>query len=160
MYQDIKALQATIRRLCNEKGITINKLATLSSVTQSTIDSIMKGKSKNPKLETLRKIANGLDIEYDKFIAYIRSAQEEINPSILTIDQFTHETGLFVANRLKELRNKKNVTLIDVCNETGAFIDYEERIKHEDFSVLITLADYFNVSLDYLVGRSDDPTRH
>ena len=26
--------------------------------------------------------------------------------------------------------------------------------------VLITLADYFDVSLDYLVGRSDDPTRH
>lgn len=26
--------------------------------------------------------------------------------------------------------------------------------------VLISLADFFNVSLDYLVGRSDDPTRH
>lgn len=26
--------------------------------------------------------------------------------------------------------------------------------------VLIALADFFNVSLDYLVGRSDDPTRH
>ena len=26
--------------------------------------------------------------------------------------------------------------------------------------VLITLADYFDVSLDYLVGRSDDPSRH
>lgn len=25
---------------------------------------------------------------------------------------------------------------------------------------LIALADFFNVSLDYLVGRSDDPTRH
>lgn len=26
--------------------------------------------------------------------------------------------------------------------------------------VLIDLADFFDVSLDYLVGRSDDPTRH
>lgn len=29
-----------------------------------------------------------------------------------------------------------------------------------DYYGLISLADYFNVSLDYLVGRSDDPTRH
>lgn len=27
-------------------------------------------------------------------------------------------------------------------------------------TVLITLANFFNVSLDYLVGRSDDPNRH
>ena len=28
------------------------------------------------------------------------------------------------------------------------------------FDNLLALADYFDVSLDYLVGRSDDPTRH
>jgi len=38
-----------------EREISINKLATLSGITQSTVDNIMKGKTKNPKLKTLHK---------------------------------------------------------------------------------------------------------
>ena len=59
-YSDaiIKRLSA----LCAERGITINKLATLSGITQSTINSMMNGETKNPKLKTLRKIAMGLDM--------------------------------------------------------------------------------------------------
>ena len=36
---------------------------------------------------------------------------------------------------------------------------YESGSQKPSFDVLIALADYFNVSLDYLVGRSDDPER-
>ena len=38
--------------------------------------------------------------------------------------------------------------------------DYEYGKVVPSALVLIALADYFDVSLDYLVGRSDDPTRH
>ena len=37
---------------------------------------------------------------------------------------------------------------------------YEYGEREPSFQKLIALADYFDVSLDYLVGRSDDPTRH
>ena len=37
---------------------------------------------------------------------------------------------------------------------------YEYGRNEPTASVLIALADYFNVSLDYRVGRSDDPARH
>ena len=37
---------------------------------------------------------------------------------------------------------------------------YESRRRKPAFDALIALADYFNVSLDYLVGRSDDPVGH
>ena len=46
-----------IRALCKERGITINKLSTLSGITQSTLDNIIQGKTKNPKVKTLHKIA-------------------------------------------------------------------------------------------------------
>lgn len=51
--------QAIIKRLtelCSEKNITINKLATLSGITQSTVDNLMRGKTQNPKLKTLHKL--------------------------------------------------------------------------------------------------------
>lgn len=56
---------AVIKRLtalCKERNITVNKLATLSGITQSTVDNLMKGRTKNPKLKTLHKLAVGLDM--------------------------------------------------------------------------------------------------
>ena len=36
-----------IRQLCKERGIAINKLATMSGINQSTIDNIVRGLTKN-----------------------------------------------------------------------------------------------------------------
>ena len=57
--------EAIIKRLtdiCNERHITINKLATLSGVRQSTLENIMKGHSRNPNLRTLHRLSVGLDM--------------------------------------------------------------------------------------------------
>ncbi len=65
-----KAIAKRIEVLCKEKGVSINRLATLSGVTQSTIDSILKGKSRNPQLVTLMKISNGLGISIVDFFDF------------------------------------------------------------------------------------------
>lgn len=59
-YSD--AIIKRITSLCIEKEITINKLATLFGITQSTLNSMINGETKNPKLKTLRKIAMGFDM--------------------------------------------------------------------------------------------------
>ncbi len=64
---------AVIKRLtdlCTEKNITINKLATLSGITQSTVDNLIKGKTKNPKLKTLHKLAIGLDMTVSELLDF------------------------------------------------------------------------------------------
>lgn len=64
---------AVIKRLtdlCNKKNITINRLATLSDITQSTVDNLMKGKTKNPKLKTLHKLAIGLDMTVSQLLDF------------------------------------------------------------------------------------------
>lgn len=48
-----------ILSLCKEHGITINKLATLSGMKQSTLDNIIKGNTKSPGLRTLHRISQG-----------------------------------------------------------------------------------------------------
>ena len=59
-YSDAVSLRLT--QLCAEKKITINKLATLSGLTQSTVEDIMSGRTKNPTLKTLHRIAIGLNL--------------------------------------------------------------------------------------------------
>ena len=68
------------------------------------------------------------------------------------------------STRLKELRNARNLTQKEVAESAGmapmAYQRYEYGTREPAFRQLIALADYFDVSLDYLVGRSDAPTRH
>ncbi|HIZ44069.1 MAG TPA: helix-turn-helix domain-containing protein [Firmicutes bacterium] len=67
-YSDVIILRLT--RLCEKKKITINKLATLSGITQSTVENIMSGKTKNPKLKTLHKLAIGLDMTLSELLDF------------------------------------------------------------------------------------------
>lgn len=67
-YSDVIILRLT--RLCEERKITINKLATLSGITQSTVENIMSGKTKNPKLKTLHKLALGLGITVSELLDF------------------------------------------------------------------------------------------
>lgn len=59
-----------IAALCRERGYSINKLATLSTVKQSTIDNIMHGVSKNPRIQTLHKIALTFNMTISEFLDY------------------------------------------------------------------------------------------
>jgi len=63
-----EAVAKRIIELCGKRGISINRLAVLSGLRQSTVDSILKGKSKNPGLVTLIKISDGLGINILEFL--------------------------------------------------------------------------------------------
>jgi transcriptional regulator with XRE-family HTH domain len=68
------------------------------------------------------------------------------------------------AERLVELRKSRGLTQKQVYEGVSmsmlGYQRYEYGEREPAFQKLIALADYFNVSLDYLVGRSDDPARH
>ncbi len=68
------------------------------------------------------------------------------------------------AKRLKQLRKAKSLKQTDMASLLKVTTRHYQEIEYGKVNIptltLIFLADYFNVSLDYLVGRSDDPTRH
>lgn len=59
-----------IRKLCKERGIAINKLATMSDVKQSTLDNIVRGLTKNPRVMTLHKIALAFNMTLSEFLDF------------------------------------------------------------------------------------------
>ena len=67
-YEDIIAQR--ILSLCKKRGITVNKLATMCGIHQSTLDNIVRGISKNPRIMTLHKIANAFNMTVSEFLDF------------------------------------------------------------------------------------------
>ena len=63
----VSAIRDRILRLCAERSITINKLATLSALPPSSVKNILYGRSQDPKILTIKKICDGLDITLADF---------------------------------------------------------------------------------------------
>ena len=64
-------------------------------------------------------------------------------------------------NRLKELRFYKEKTQLQVQIETGIeqalLSKYENGLRIPPTDTLMILADYYGVSMDYIMGRTDNP---
>ena len=63
--------------------------------------------------------------------------------------------------RLKELRKKKRVSqlklALDLNMNKNSISRYENGVREADYATLIAFADYFDVSIDYLLERTDNP---
>ena len=71
---------------------------------------------------------------------------------------------MLLKDALKRCRKAKGATQVQAAQAAGVtpsmYQFYEYGRNEPTASTLIALADYFDVSLDYLVGRSDDPERY
>lgn len=74
------AVAQRILALCNERNITVNKLSTISAVTQSTVNDIVNGRAKNIGIVTIKKLCDGLGITVDEFFHHesFRDLEQEI----------------------------------------------------------------------------------
>lgn len=74
------AVAERILELCKEKNITVNKLSTISGVTQSTVNDIVNHKAKNIGIVTIKKLCDGLDMTITDFFDtdLFRSLEQEL----------------------------------------------------------------------------------
>lgn len=63
--------------------------------------------------------------------------------------------------RLKQLREAKGISqmklALDLSINQNSISRYENGVREADYKTLIKLADYFDVSVDYLLERTNNP---
>lgn len=59
-----------ILSLCKKRGISVNKLSTMSDVKQSTLDNIVRGITKNPRAKTFHKLAIAFNMTLSEFLDF------------------------------------------------------------------------------------------
>ena len=62
-----EAVTKRILELCTQRGITVNKLAVMSGITQSTLGNIVGGRNNSTTVSTVQKICDGLEISIIDF---------------------------------------------------------------------------------------------
>lgn len=66
--------------------------------------------------------------------------------------------------RLKELRKKKRISQLKLATDLdmnqNSISRFENGEREADYKTLIAFADYYGVSINYLLERTDDPTFH
>lgn len=75
-----EAVRRRILELCREEEITVNKLATVSGITQSTLNNIVSGRNNSTTVSTVKKICDGLNISIEEFFhsPLFRDLEQEV----------------------------------------------------------------------------------
>lgn len=64
-----EAITDRILALCQQRGISVNKLCNMSGVTQSTVNNIINRKNNTTTVSTINKLCDGLDITLGEFFS-------------------------------------------------------------------------------------------
>ncbi len=75
-----EAVKERILELCRERDISVNKLSSMSGVTQSTVNNIVSGRNNSATVATVKKLCDGLGISIEDFFnsELFRGLEQEI----------------------------------------------------------------------------------
>ena len=75
-----EAVRERILELCRERDISINRLSSMSGVTQSTVNNIVSGRNRSTTISTIKKLCDGLGITIEEFFHsdLFRELEQEI----------------------------------------------------------------------------------
>ena len=74
------AVKERIIELCRERGLSVNRLCSISGVTQSTVNNIVSGRNNSATVSTIKKLCDGLGITIEEFFQaeLFRELEQEI----------------------------------------------------------------------------------
>lgn len=140
-YKDKIAIQTAKYRKCSQE-----ELANIVGVSQSNIGRYETGVAE-PSLKTLIKIASVLQVSTDCLLGVESTLKQKM---------LDNDIGNRFCTKLKELRKQNKMTQNDlalILNVKGATVNrYEKGVNEPAFDTLVSIANYFNVTTDYLLG--------
>lgn len=137
-------LGAFIKELRLKRGLKQSELAQMAGVSREAVGNYERG-DRIPNIEITQKIATALEVDINELL-------DENNEG-----KSPGETLL--SKRLFELREEKGLNQSDVADAVGiSYIsvgNYENAARIPKADVVVKLADFFDVSSDYLLGRTN-----
>ena len=142
-------LAERMQQLRKEKKMTQKDMAEFLGIQTRTYQ-YYEGGGRQPDLETIVVLADLFGVTVDYIVGH---SDERENP--------VKKKKYSFQERLKFLRTAQRISQKEMGEYLGistrAYQYYESGERYPDFEGLLALADYFQVSIDYLVGRSDEP---
>lgn len=143
-------LAEIITEYCYENNITIKQLANKLNMQSTHLYSYVNGNTL-PNIETIVKIANFIDCSIDYLVGL------DTNPKSFNFSHNFDKSKFFVRYDALLTKNKiKNHKLALKLNFAPAGYKHWKNGAIPHLDTLYEIAKYFNVSIDYLIGRSDD----
>ena len=143
---NLSNLSERLKELMEERGLRSEKLSKESGIAGSSIRSWLRGASV-PTFQSAVKLADYFRCSLD-FLVGKTENYEEVAPR--AIPPFYP--------RLRKIMKEVGVTRFQITKETAIKDAFFTNWSHGEMPLLVTLctlAEYLNVSLDYLTGRTD-----
>ena len=149
------ALPETFRRIRLGRGISQSKAAHAAGVSTTQYQNYEYGKSE-PTASVLFALADFYDVTLDYLVGFSPfpdySSSEDLTPFP------------YLCERMKLLRDAKKMDVFDIAElldiSPRSYAGYEAGEVLPRLRTICAIADYFDVSIDYLIGRSDTPNSH
>lgn len=131
------------KKVLKERGWTYKDLAIETDISLCNISRIMAGIVTNPRYSTIEAIEKALGINLYTHEERVSGIQETRN-----------------ATNLRALRKQNNLTIAQVAEKLNlpfeTYRSYEAGKNQADYETLVKLADFFGVTVDYLLGREEE----
>ena len=164
----MKGIGERIKEARKSVRLTQVELARKTGLSRSYIGDIEKDRY-NPSISTLQLIASATGTPLEALIPSPQMQQTTSNEN--SISQLDHlvadipiKEEIKLGDKLKSIRESKGLMQLDVCLalniKQSTLANYENNRRTPPLSVLITLANYYDTSLDYLTGRTPHQNIH
>ena len=141
---EILGIGTRLKEIIDKKGTNVNQLAKTTDIPPMTIYSIIKRDNTKVDIDIMLKICKALGI----------SVEELYQPNFNV-----KEVYIVFDDRLKRLRENKGYSMRQMAIALNlpytTYVNYEQNKREPNSELLILMSKYFGVSIDYLMGRTE-----